>query len=173
MLKVSIVFLLIHGIPEGLLYLYSVCTMNHKKIQIKTGALYLAIYLTAIYLIRLLPISMGVNTLLILVVMSIVSIWLLHISLTKTLFPLIIVILTIVISEIINILILQQYLGNDYNKVLSNPLSESLYTSPTSFIMFILFFIFLAMRKLVLKKRIIHGTFGSMDGTSTIESSKV
>jgi len=66
MLKISIVELIIRGIPEGLLFMWACGTLSKTKILLSRYLVSTIILVVVSYNVRNLPISIGINTLLIL-----------------------------------------------------------------------------------------------------------
>jgi hypothetical protein len=176
MLQVSLIVLLLRGIPEALLfvlgiyvisganfskYLYLESPSNeaapkskkHFGIKVNLYLLSSLIYLICVYLIRLLPINSGVHTLLAMLLMIIVSIKLMGIKFSKSIISVIITSIITIFSELINIIILQLIYGNSYNDLLKEPLNIAIYTTPSSIIMFIVIAIIYFTMRILNKKR--------------------
>lgn len=137
MIQASWQLILIHGIPESLMFVFNIFVIGNKKLTIKKFTLSCTVFLISIYLIRLLPISLGVNTLLMMVIMVIISFKIIGISFSKSLFPVILSVITIAIGELFNFIILQLIYGNGYASLFKDPLSYCIYTIPSTVFMFI------------------------------------
>jgi hypothetical protein len=153
MLQVPWILMLIHGIPEALLFVLGIYVVSEKEINKKIYFLSSLIYFVGIYLIRLLPIGTGVNTLLIIVLMVIVSIKLIGITFSKSIIPVIVTTVTIVIGELINAILLQLIYGNSYTDLLKEPLSQSVYLIPSTVIMFVLIAAIYFIKKMIKNKK--------------------
>jgi hypothetical protein len=157
MLQVPLIVLIIHGIPEALLFVLGIYVISGKKISIKIYFLSCLIYFAGVYLIRLLPINTGVNTLLMMVLMIIVSIKIIGIRFYKSIIPVIVTTITIIISELANAILLQTIYGNNYNDLLKQPLNKSIYLIPSTIIMFILIAIIYMIKKSIKNKKVKDG----------------
>ncbi|HNW85371.1 MAG TPA: hypothetical protein PLP25_02030 [Candidatus Limiplasma sp.] len=158
-ISVSPVVLLINGIPECLLvawamYIFTGTPLHAKKYLILSG-----VYAVATYLIRFLPITLGINTVLFLFVL-IFSFQILHQSslskLVRSIISSVVILILIAVSEVCNVLLLTAFYGREAAETLftsPNGLTRAVYSSPSNLFLglFVLGSYFLM--KLIQKKK--------------------
>jgi len=154
-IAVNIIVLLIKGIPEGLLVVLALHIFTRTKVDIKRYLLLSFIYITAIYLIRFLPITLGVNSVLSLFVLiigfQVVNKPQLSQAIRTIAFAAVILIL-VAVSEVLNMLLLTVIYGEAKAAELFNAsdgLIKSISATPTN--VFLAIFIFIGY--LILKKK--------------------
>ena len=153
-IAVSIIMLLIKGIPESMLNVLALHFFTRTKINIKIYFLLSFIYLLSIYLIRFLPITLGVNTVLSLFVLILSFQFVYRPQLSKvirTITASAIILILVAISEVCNMLLLTVLYGETAAMELFNSsqgLTKSIYTIPST--VFLAIFVFAGY--LILKK---------------------
>ncbi|HEY8889525.1 MAG TPA: hypothetical protein VIM70_04675 [Clostridium sp.] len=152
MLKISIMELIIRGIPEGLLVMWACCILSKTKIQFHRYLLSTIILVIGTYVVRNLPISLGINTLLILGLIIITNVRINKISVIKSIQVSVIVIIIQFTSEVINVFIIKYIFKADLIQVFSNVYSKTLYGIP-SLVLFVFFTIIL--NKFLNKKNVV------------------
>lgn len=153
MLKVSLVELFFRGFPETLLFLWAIDLINIKKLNVKIWILLSPILTVVIYLIRMLPIQYGVNTL-IAVVILITSEYLVNkLPLEKAIASSLIVVTLLSICEFINFIMLKYIFNIDTLKVMNEPLLKILLGLPSLVFFAAFVFVFYTFNK----KRIMKG----------------
>lgn len=150
MLKLGIMEIFARGIPEGFLFILAAFTFSKTKIQVKKFVSASIIYAILVYLIRLLPIQFGVNTVLTLMTLILVTVGYLKIDIIKSIQVGIITIIIEFICEGINVFMIQNIFKSNMQYVFSRPDLKILYGIPSLLIfVFILgiYYAILAKRK--------------------------
>lgn len=153
-ISVNFIVLLINGIPQSLLTVLAVHIFTKTKIYFKKYLLLSLIFAVATYLIRFLPIAIGVNTVLTLFVIIIEFEFTYKTRLSKLLCIIVSAIITfllIVFSEVLNMCLLTILYGQAKAEKLfvsNNGLTKGISTSPTN----IFFSVFILIGYLILKK---------------------
>lgn len=137
-ISVSIAVLLIKGLPEGLLVAWAIHIFTGTRVEIKKYFLLSLIYVLATYLIRLLPITLGINTVLVLFVLIFAFQIIYKAGLSKVIRAIIssvIVLILIAFSEVLNVLLLTSLYGREAAERLftsADGLTRALYSSPSN-----------------------------------------
>ena len=152
-ISTSVAVLLITGIPQGVLSPLALHLFTRTKIEIKKYLFLSFIFIITTYLIRFLPITLGVNTVLSLLVL-ILSFQLAYKSqitkLVSSVISSIIIVLLIAISEILNMLLLMMLYGQTRAEELfvsSVGITQSISTIPST----VFFAIFIIIGYFLLK----------------------
>lgn len=140
MLKVTLLELVVRGIPEGLLFILLAYAFDKKIINVKRYILSSIIYSACVYLIRLLPIQNGADFILNLVVLISLTVVTIKIDIIKAIKSGIIAFLLGFICEGINVFFLQFILKKDLNMIFNDPISKVLYSSPSLLLLGVLVF---------------------------------
>ena len=137
MLKVSMLEIIIRGIPESFLMFFSIHTFS--KVLINKGRYIVSsvLFIFIIYTIRCLPIKLGIHTILAMIAMIVLTVIVNKFDVIDAIKGTIITVLLEFICEILNVVIIQYVLGLDMNNAFRNNVSRLLYSSP-SLIMFAL-----------------------------------
>ncbi len=166
-ISVNFMVLLINGIPQSLLTILAVHIFTRTKIYIKKYLLLSLMFAIATYLIRFLPIAIGVNTVLSLFVIVIEFEFTYKPKLSKLIRIIasaIVTFLMIVISEILNMLLLTAMYGQDHAIGLlnsSNGLIQGLSTIPINIFLGAFVCISYLVLKQVEKRKVKDGEAGS------------
>lgn len=152
-ISVDVIVLLLRGIPEGLLSTWAIHVFTRTKIDQKKYLFLSFIFIASTYIVRLLPITLGVNTILSLFVLIVSFQFVYSYQLSRivsTVISAIVVIVLIAVAEVLNIYILTFIYGLDQAEILFNStgLTRSICTTPTT----VFFAIFILLGKLILKK---------------------
>ena len=127
-ISVDILVLLIKGIPEGFLVALAIHVITGTKVEWKKYLLLSGIYILATYLIRFLPITLGINTVLSLFVL-IFAFQIVHRAalsqVIRAVIASVIILVMIAFSEVLNVLLLTAMYGREP--------AEKLFTSPDGF----------------------------------------
>lgn len=149
MLKITIIELVIRGIPESLLFFLAVYAFSKTKLNIKRYLVSSAIYCAMVYIIRFLPIQNGADTILNLIVIITLAFFLNKIDTIKSIKAGIIIMLLEYLCEGINVFVLQE-MDIKLNIIFKNPLLKVIYSTP-SLLAFgcitIVHYLFLSKRK--------------------------
>ena len=137
MLKISMLEIIFRAIPESFLIVFS--TFTFSKIAINKGRYLLTSILIfmGIFIVRCLPINLGVHTILAIVIMIALNVYINKFEVLEAIKGTIITFMLEFICEILNVVIIQSVLGLDMNNAFRNNISRLLYSSP-SLIMFAL-----------------------------------
>jgi len=145
-ITVNTIMLFTKGIPEGMLAVLALHIFTRTTLEKKKYFFLCFVYIAATYLIRFLPIALGVNTILSLFVL-IVAFQFTHKTqlskVTHTIAASIALLILIAVSEVLNMFLLIALFGQSRAEQLftsENGFIQSLYTSPSS--IFFAFFIF-------------------------------
>ena len=169
-IAVNIIMLLLKGIPEGFLATLALHVFTRTKIDIKKY-LYLSFtYVAATYLIRLLPITIGVNTVLSFFVLILIFQLAYKAQLSKVIGAIAssaVILILIAISEVLNMLLLTLMYGQDTATQLFNSsdgLTQSLSTIPSTVFYGIFVFAGYFIIKQYDKRKQKHGDVGKKTG---------
>lgn len=124
-ISVNVMVLLLKGIPEGLLVAWAIHIFTKTPVTAKKYLFLSCLYILATYLIRFLPITLGINTVLSLFVLIFAFQIVYHAGLSKVIRAVIssvIILIMIAVSEVFNVVLLTMIYGRDN--------AESLFTSP-------------------------------------------
>lgn len=170
-IAVSLIELLIKGIPEVLLIVLAIHVFMNIKITPKKYLILFILGLITTYLIRFLPISLGINSILSLVawVVYFQIIYKLGISrIPKLIISVVIIILFIALAEIINMVLLNAYFGEAEAAALwtsTSALTKSLANLPATIFLAILVFVsWLILAKIRKNKKVNNGKSGEETG---------
>ncbi len=137
-IAISVTQLLIKGIPEGFLTMLALHVLTRTKIDGKKYSLLSSVYVVLTYLVRFLPITLGVNTmisLLTLILLFQVTYKTQLGKVVKSVVSAVLIMTFVMISEILNMLILYIIFGQSKAEELLNfgsELTQSLVTIPSS-----------------------------------------
>lgn len=133
MLRISLIELLVKGLPEGLITIFGVFALTKTKLDSKKFVISSAIFVFLTYLIRLLPLSYGVNIMLSLLVVMLLSVIFINVELSKAIKANLIIVAIIIVSETVTIGLMQAYLGKDkIAQIMSEPISKSVASVPST-----------------------------------------
>ncbi len=165
-ISISITQLIIKGIPEGMLTVLAIHFFTRTKIDLKRYLLLCVLYISATYIIRCLPIKLGINTILSMLVLILVFQVAYKAQLekvAKSVISCVAILIFIVFSEALNIMLLEFVLG--YDKAASLLQSEDMLIKSVSITPSTVFFaIFIIAGNQVLtmieKRKSEHGETG-------------
>lgn len=159
-ISVNIVVFLLNGVPQSFLMVWALHIFTGTRINVKKYFLLSFIYAVAAYLIRFLPIAIGVNSVLTLLVMIMTFQFTYKTQLSKVIRTIVsatVAFVLIAVSEILNMLLLVAAYGQFRAEELFNSkdgLTRSLYATPSNIIFAIFIFIgYLILMKLDKRKR--------------------
>lgn len=152
MLTISLLQLGCKGIPEGIAYVIGMYALTGLRIEWKKLFGMSAILILATYLIRLLPIRFGIHTMLILFTMIFIYMVVTKTPVIRNIKAALIILAFLIISEMINLGILQFLYGSEHVKeIMDDNVQKTLYSIPST-IIFVLLTI-LAYYLCVVRKR--------------------
>jgi len=169
-IAISVTQLLIKGIPEGFLMILALHVFTRTKIEMKKYITISVLYIVITYLVRFLPITLGVNTMLSLLTMLLLFQATYKAQLGKvvrSVISVVAIIICVMISEMLNMLVLYTIYGQSKAEELLNfgtELTKSVATIPST--IFLGLFIFLAHLVLTKmeKRKNEHGEDGKKTG---------
>lgn len=152
-ISVNAIVLLVYGIPQSLLTVLALQVFSRTKLDARKYLLLTLVFTTATYLIRLLPIALGVNTVLSLFVFILAFQFTYKTQLSRAIQIIasaIAAFILIAVSEILNILLLSLVYG--YDKAIgfigsSDGLTQAISAIPTN----VLFGVFILIGHLILR----------------------
>ncbi|MCR1935074.1 hypothetical protein ACQX0N_06105 [Clostridium tepidum] len=131
MLKLSVVEFVARAVPEAFLFIFAIYTFSHTRINKKRYLLSSLLMTIMIFIIRSLPISYGIHTILSIMVLVLLSYTINKIDVTIAVKSTIITIILQFICEGINIFIIQYVLKNDMNYIFNNSKLKTMYGIPS------------------------------------------
>lgn len=150
MLKITLLEFLLRGLPEGFLIFFAVYAFSKTDINIKRYIISSIIFITAVYLIRLLPIQYGVHAILNIIVIIVLTVNINKISIIKSIKASIMTVILEFICEGINVFIIQHIFKVDIVYLLSESSLKILYGIPSLLIFAIIvstYYFYVARRK--------------------------
>lgn len=149
MVKVSFLELILRGIPEQLLMMGAFYVLAQKKFDYPRLILSVFLSSISIYLMRLLPIQFGLNTLLATFIMIVWSILINKIETLKAIQIGIFVMFMEYICEVLNMLVIRLIFKENLNYVLTTPKIKVLDTLPS----LLFFIIFIVITRFIMTKK--------------------
>lgn len=137
MLKISLFEFIVRGIPEEFISVLGVHAFTKTGINLKRYLLSGTLFWVLAYLIRLLPIQYGINTILSVIILIALTTLINNIDIIKSIRATIIIFILEFAFEGINLLIIQLILRNDLKKVMSDPVLTTLYGLPSTVLLVI------------------------------------
>lgn len=134
--------LIIRGIPEGILFVFAVHIFSNTKIKFKNYVVSSIILTTTIFLIRMLPISYGIHTILNIIMLVVITSVVLKISIIDSIRSGILTAILMFICEGINMGLIQLINGNEIEKIFSNPILKTVYGLPSLIIFTIIILLY-------------------------------
>lgn len=148
MLRLTLTDLLILGIPESLLVILSVCLFSQKRLTCKHYILSVILYSASGFIVRMLPISFGVHTIINIIVLILICLYMLKISVLKAISYTFITFILVSFCEAVYFTLMTKLLKFDIVLEASNNLMKDLYEFPS----LILFAIVILMVARIYKK---------------------
>ncbi|WP_127837183.1 hypothetical protein [Clostridium prolinivorans] len=149
MLKLSLFEFIVRSIPEEFLFVLAVHAFSKTRINLKKYLLSGILFSFIVYLIRMLPIQLGIHTILNLVIIVTITSFINKIDIINSIRAGFIIFILGFIFEGINLLFIQFLLKKDLNYIMSNTILKTLYGLPSLF----LFAIFVIAYYIILLKR--------------------
>lgn len=145
MLKITLFELLLRGIPESLLFLLAVYALSKTKFNLIRYLTSCIILCAMVYLVRLLPIQHGADTVLNLITVILLATFLIKIDIVQSIKAGIIIMLLQFLYEGINVFIIEFIMNENLNRIFKNPILKVIYITPSLFafgITIILYYLF-------------------------------
>jgi hypothetical protein len=142
MLRISLLELLMKGIPEGIISVFGIFTLSKTKLNLKKF-FYLSLSLIVLtYLFRFLPIDYSVHIFVSVATIIIVPALILQIHFLKAIKAGLIIIVIIIINECTTFCILNMvFLKDRVCQIMNNPFSKSIAGTPSTILFAIIIFI--------------------------------
>lgn len=131
MLKLTTIEIIFRAIPEGFLYIFGFYTFTKTRFNIKR---YIVSSISGgglIGVIRALPISYGIHTILLIISLAALSIFVNKIDTIKSIQAGILVFASMFICEAINVLLIYSVFRKDMNYIFSDPKLKIIYGIPS------------------------------------------
>jgi hypothetical protein len=169
-IAVSLAMLFMKGIPEGLIIAWGMLILTNTKVEKKNYLLLSLLYIVITYLVRFLPITLGINTVLSLFVMIFSYQIVYHAGLNKMIQGMIASVVILVftaVSEILNVLLLTILYGSEQANILvtsSSELTQAIYTIPSTIFLALFAVAGYFITKAIRKGKSTHGKPGKEIG---------
>ena len=150
MLEISLLEIILRGIPEALIFFMAAHAITKNTIQVKRYLFSSLLYSVSVYLIRLLPINNGADFILNLIIFMALTVIINRFDIIQSIKAGIIIMLIEFISEGVNVFVIQFILKKDLNYVLNDPIRKIIYFTPSLMIVgcvVIAYYIILLKRK--------------------------
>ena len=169
-IAVNIIVLFLKGIPEGLLIVLALHIFTRTKLDLEKYFLLSFIYIAATYLIRRLPITLGVHTVLTLLVLILIFQFTYNSQLSKVIRSVVssaVILILVAVAEVFNLLLLIAIFGQTQAKELytsKDGLTQSIYTIPSSVFLAVFVFAGYFILKNMDKRKLENGEAGKTTG---------
>ncbi|WPC44823.1 hypothetical protein [Clostridium sp. JS66] len=130
MIKLSILEFFFRSIPEAFIFVFASLLFTKKTIDKKTWFISSIFYSIVVYLVRLLPIHLGVHSIILIMIYIVISVLINKVTINKSIFCTLIEFSILSICELTNLFILG-WLKVDIQGMLSNPIKKVLYFTPS------------------------------------------
>ncbi|AKN29303.1 hypothetical protein Ccar_00010 [Clostridium carboxidivorans P7] len=130
MIKLSVFEFFCRGIPEAFIFVLASLLFTKKKIDKKNLFISSILYAITVYLVRMLPIHLGVHSIILIMIYIVISVLINKITINKSIFCTLIEFSILSICELTNLFILG-WLKVDMQGMLSNPAKKVLYFIPS------------------------------------------
>lgn len=137
MLKVSLLFTILRGIPEIYLLFVMIYVLSKKKIDNKKIILSACIIGILTYFIRLLPINFGIHTVMVFIIIIITNVYINKINIINVMSGLLVASIILFLSESINIWTIQKFFNITHTRGSIKTLKEFILSFPPLFIFLI------------------------------------
>lgn len=131
MLKLEPIEFFLRALPEGLLLILAIYSFSKIRIDIKKYIISSLTCSVAIFLVRMLPISYGVHTILGMGIAMVLGVSINKIDVIKTIKGILIYVIIQLILEGVNVFIIQNVLKGDMNIIFTDPIKKTLYGLPS------------------------------------------
>jgi len=139
--KMSILDLIVKGIPESAIFVLGIYAFSKTKIIAKQYWFVVSILFVSIYFIRMLPINYGVNTLLSVILASILGIAIIKITFLQAIKASLLTIVAVLIGEGVNFYILQVAYGTQKTlEIMGDPIAKTINTIPSTIVFGLIIF---------------------------------
>ncbi|KNZ41764.1 hypothetical protein [Acetobacterium bakii] len=141
-MQLTLLELVLKGIPEAAIFTWGLYAFSRTKIKWKKYWSVMPIIFIATYIIRLLPINYGVNTLITLILTTFLGISFIKISLFQSIKASLLSTVVVLIGEGVNLFLLQAAYGSEKTlEIIGDPIAKTINTIPSTFVFGIIIFI--------------------------------
>lgn len=141
MLSEVIITMTLRGVPEAFIHMYAMYALANMKIDKKKYILSSIVLSFLMVVISYLPISYGIHTILIVMVLIGLAVMVNQFDIVYCISVAIINMIIQFLTEGINVLLIEKVLKMDLAKAMSNPLGKSIYGIPSLIMFFGIIFI--------------------------------
>ncbi|MDP4145355.1 MAG: hypothetical protein Q8936_12875 [Bacillota bacterium] len=142
MLKLSLMEFLLRTTPESFLLIFAAYLIDFKTIEKKRFILSSLLLAVSTYLLRLLPIHYGINTLINIPIYIFLCVSINKISIIKAVPTSLIVPIILAICEELDVLIVKCFLNGDITRIMDNKILKLAYMTPSMILFAIVMVIF-------------------------------
>jgi len=121
MLRIGLLELIARGVPEGFLFVMAIYAFARRKIEIKPYLISVGVVVLFTFLFRFMDINFGVHIILNIIVLIIMCVFVCKIDLYATVKGSMITTLIMLAVEVINVILLQVILGEQFLEIVNNP----------------------------------------------------
>ncbi|MBY0754312.1 hypothetical protein K5V21_02475 [Clostridium sardiniense] len=146
-LHLSFFEFIVRGIPEAVLFIFAVCIFSSTKIEIKKFIISSLILSVATFLVRMLPISYGIHTILNIIILVIITTVVVKLSIIGSIRSCILTAILMFICEGINMGLIQLTHGSEIERIFANPILKTVYGLPSLMIFAIILLLYKFNRK--------------------------
>lgn len=137
MLKVTLIECILRGLPETILFVWAMYLLNDTPMKY-IRIIFTAIIITIIiFIIRLLPINLGINSFLAIILLIYLNIVINKFTIKQSISTTILIFAIEYFAEMINMIVLQ-FLKLDVNTLFKDPMNKVLYSSPSLVLLIII-----------------------------------
>lgn len=130
MIKLSVFEFFCRGIPEAFVFAFAGLLFTKKTIDKKKCFILSILYAMVVYLVRLLPIHLGVHSIIIIIFYILIFVLINNVSINKSIFCILFEFMILSICELINIIILS-LINIDIRIILRSPVKKVIYFLPS------------------------------------------
>ncbi len=141
-LHLSFLEFIVRGIPEAILFVLAVYIFSNTKLEIKKIIIASLILSVSTFLVRMLPISYGIHTILNIITLVLITSVVIKISIIDSIRSGILTAILMFICEGINMGLIQLIHGNEIEKIFSNPILKTVYGLPSLIIFTIIILLY-------------------------------
>lgn len=131
MLELQPIEFFLRALPEAFVHILAIYVFSNTKLDYKRYVIASVLCAIAMFLVRLLPISYGVHTILAMGIIMVIGIMINYIDIIKSIKGILICTIFQCIFEGINVFIIQNVIRGDMNLIFSDPVQKTLYGIPS------------------------------------------
>lgn len=131
MLELEPIEFFLRALPEAFILILAIYAFSNTKIEIKRYVIGSILCAIAIFIVRMLPISYGVHTILSMGIIILIGVMISYIDVIKSIKGILIVVILQFILEGANVFMIQNICKGDMNVIFSDPIQKTLYGIPS------------------------------------------